>query len=166
MFTIPIEPHYDPTNGYAGNAAMNWVRAHEAGTYIGQDGTVSANGASPEGQWVDVPEADVPPEWHAKYPTVTDPQKWVPAVPSDPRNAIYGVATLYGRAGWDLWVLGAEAKAALAEARATIVPVPADVNGPVAAPAPIPPPPAPPPGALAWLEAMLAHFRAHFHERF
>ncbi|MDE2468009.1 MAG: hypothetical protein KGL35_04535 [Bradyrhizobium sp.] len=153
-FPIPIEPHYDPASPYAGNAAMNWIRAHETGTYIGQDGTVSANGASPEGQWVDAP--DGPPI------NGTFPQKWVPANPADPKNVIYTVATLYGRGGIDKWVLSPEAETALAEARATIVAVPADVLGPVAAPAPIPPPPAPPPGALAWLEAMLAHFRATY----
>ena len=159
-FPVAIEPHYDPTNPYAGNAGLNWLRAHESGTYILQDGSVVANGASPVGQWVDVAPADVPSEWKAKYPNIADPQKWVPANPADPANAIYTVATLYGRAGWDLWVLGAEAQTALAEARATIVPVPADVNGPVPAPAPAPvAPPQPPPGALAWLEAMLAHFR-------
>ncbi|MDE2472841.1 MAG: hypothetical protein KGL35_30020 [Bradyrhizobium sp.] len=153
-FPIPIEPHYDPTSPYAGNAAMAWIRAHESAPYIGQDGTVSATGAATAGEWVDAP--DGPPINN------TAPQKWVPANPADPAAVLYTVATLYGRSGIDKWVLSPEAEAALAEARATIVPVPADVNGPVAAPAPIPPPPAPPPGALAWLEAMLAHFRAHF----
>lgn len=148
MFPIPIEPHYDPASPYAGNAAMSWVRAHQFAPYIGQDGTVSANGAATAGTWVDAP--DGPPI------NGTFPQKWVPSNPSDPAAAIYTVATLYGRGGIDKWVLSPEAETALAEARATIVPVPADVNGPVAAP------PTLPPGVLARLDAMPAHFRAYF----
>lgn len=149
-FPIPIEPNYSPTS--FGNPAMDWIKAHESGSYIGLDPTsaeqpftVSANRASTEGTWVDAPDG---PQINGTFP-----QKWVPANPADPKNVIYTVATLYGRGGTDLWVLGPEAEAALALARATVV----HVFPPVIAP-----PPAPPPGAIAWFEAMMAHFRTYF----
>lgn len=129
-FPIPIEPHYDPANPASSEATMAWVRAHEIGPSILLDGTVSANGASNEGSWVDVLAADVPPEWYQKYPGETNPQKWVPANPADPRNLIYKYAGVYSRGGWDLWVLGSEAKAALDLARSTLVQPPAPVVAP------------------------------------
>lgn len=81
--------------------------------------------------------------------------RWTPTIETDPRNAIFDAGTLYGGIqDYTVWVPSRWARAVIRDLHVA------------AAPAPIPPAPAPPPGGLAWLEALMAHFRAHFHERF
>ncbi len=157
MATFPflVQPFYDPQSSYRGNADLAWLRDHAADSYVAHDGSISANGASNEGTLVDDPAAPVIEGTRA--------QRWQPANPADPRNAIYQAATLYGRNGIDQWILTQTGNAALADARANPLPVPTSVYAPVAVVAPVVPasPPPPPPGALAWLESLLSHWKGH-----
>ena len=159
-FPIAIQPNYG-TGPNAGNAAIIWLQNanKSGGAYIQQDGTVILGNTPGTGQWVPVPPAEIPAEWKAAYPNLPAPEKWVPLNPSDPREAIYQYATVYGQDGYDLWVLGTEAAAALAQARATIVPIPEVVTNPPPVPVPVRPPPA---GFWEYLAELRARFESHF----
>ena len=162
-FPIAIEPNYG-TSPDAGNAVMAWsIQASRSGKpYIMQDGSVFPGTSPCAGQWQDIPADQVPAAWAKAYPTESAPQQWVCSDPTQPGALIYQYASLYGRAGFDLWVLGAEAQAALDAARATIVPIPAP-PAPPPAPAPVPVPVPPPPvGFWEYLAELRARFEAHF----
>ncbi len=145
-FPIAIEPHWNPAAPAVDNGALLWIlwTQKQGKPYIQNDGTVGPGNSPCSGQWVDIPADQVPGQWATTYPQLTAPQKWVCSDPSQPGALIYQYADLYGRAGYDLWVLGAEAQAALDASNAVLVDTLPDYLLPHAA-AIKPVQPAPPP---------------------
>ncbi len=169
-FPLAIEPHWNPAAPAVDNGALLWiVWVQKTGKpFIQNDGTVSGGNSPCSGQWVEIPPDQVPPQWAQTYPNLTAPQKWVCSDPTQPGALIYQYADLYGRAGFDLWVLGAEAQTALAASNAVLVdtlpsylaPPPAPrVAPPPPVPVPVPPPPV---GFWEYLAELRARFEAHF----
>ncbi len=163
-FPIAVEPHWDPTAPAVDNGALLWILwAQKRGLpFILNDGTVNPGSSPCSGNWVNIPLDQVPPEWGKTYPGQEAPQKWVCSNTSEPGALIYQYADLYGRAGFDLWVLGAEAQSALDASNAILMKtLPSEIL-PAPRPTPPPPPPPPPPGFWEYLTRLRAHFDAFF----
>ena len=163
-FPIAIEPRWNPAAPAVDNGALLWIlwAEKQGNAYLLNDGTVNPGNSPCSGQWTDIPADQVPAQWLKQYPSIPNPQKWVCSDPTQPGALVYQYADLYGRAGYDLWVLGAEAQAALDASNAVLVDTLPAYILPPPRPTP-PPPPAPPPeGFWAYMERLRAHFEARF----
>lgn len=158
-FSIPVEPNYDPTNLNSRGATLSWLAnaslGNPTGGYLNLADEAFVTNGDNQGQWADADAAHVvPAEWLALHPDIPNPQYWVPKFPALPNNLIYQYITTWGRDGYSLNVLGAEAKAAIAASLATIVQPPAPK--PVPVPKPVPPPNA----ILAFIERNWQRFKS------
>ena len=163
-FPIAIEPHWNPAAPAVDNGAMLWILwAQRTGKpFIQNDGTVNTGNLPCSGQWTDIPADQVPAMWTKTYPNLANPQKWVCSDPSQPGALIYQYVDVYGRDGYDLWVLGSEAQEALAKSNAILVDTLPEYILPPMRQTPPPPPPLPPEGFWEYLARLRAHLDLHF----
>lgn len=86
---------------YAGNYKMAWILAHLNTSYIDDNGQFAGN-AGTSGRWVDDPSAPIINGSVA--------QRFIPDT-TDGAASAYQAGTMYGRDGFDLWVLNAQGRA-------------------------------------------------------